>query len=388
MNEPSNGNGQNVRREEIVKQLESILCSQAFGSSKRCQEFLEYIVRETLEGRKGDINERSIASSVFGKSHRFDPTEDALVRVKAHEVRRRLNDFYREQPDAKVRIELPHGGYAPDFHSQEHAKPVEADVAEVEPKAPELGQIKKAGLTRRRLVWLLGGLIAASAAVPELLDVTESSTESDLDKLWDAVVRANQPLLISLPILTTREGTLSDRVGIGAAAAVASAAQFLDAHKIKFFLRFGAGLTFAQIREQPSLILGGFSSSWSMWATKDLPYRLVHGQSWSESYIEDARTKRRWNPVGMTPDGYAQQDYGIVCRFFDPVTEQVLFLAAGITTFGTEGAASVLFDRSAFAQVLHGAPSDWPNRNLEAVVTVSIMGTTPSTATVVAKHFW
>lgn len=135
------------------------------------------------------------------------------------------------------------------------------------------------------------------------------------------------------------------------------------------------------------MLLGGFSSSWSLWATKGLRYTLVRHKG-KLSHIEDNQTKQKWYPVNLKPNGYATQDYAIVARLFDAVSGQILFVAAGITTFGTESAASVLFDPHEFARFLRGAPNDWPSKNFEAVVNLSIFGTTPSEAKFVAKHFW
>jgi hypothetical protein len=135
-------------------------------------------------------------------------------------------------------------------------------------------------------------------------------------------------------------------------------------------------------------LLGGFTSAWSLWATQGLRYNLIAGKHWAESYIIDSQTGKKWQAENLQPDGYATADYAIVARLFDVVSGQLLFVAAGITTFGTEGAASVLFDSRAFSKLVQGAPGDWTSKNFEAIVKVSIFGTTPSIPEIVAKHFW
>lgn len=370
--------------QQILEHADTVIASPSFSSSKRCQDFLRYLVTEAVEGRREEINERNIAHEVFGKSQRFEPSEDSLVRVKAHEVRRRLAQHYRENPDSPLKIEIPHGGYAPNFITQavapQPAPPSEAPAPPADPKR----------LSRRKAFWLLGGTAAVSASVPAILYRSHKAPATDLERLWQPVMDAKTPLLISIPLLTSKtpRGTLADRVGIGVAAAVSQSADFLDAHKMPYHLRFGTGLTFAQLREQPSLLLGGFTSPWSLWATKGLRFNLVAGKEWPDSYIEDSQSGQRWQAVDLKPDGYAAVDYAIVARLFDAASSQVLFVAAGITTFGTEGAASVLFDASALARLLQGAPSNWTTRNIEAVVKVAILGTTPSEAEIIAKHFW
>lgn len=376
-----------VENQQITDHLASILSAPAFASSKRCQDFLSYIVTEAIEGRLEEINERNIAHMVFGKSQRFEPSEDSLVRVKAHEVRRRLAQYYQDNPGSSLKIELPHGGYAPHFVQQsEPQEPAPGEYNRPLPSPPP-----RPPITRRKAFWYIAGTVAAAAvAVPASLYVAGGHESTPLERLWKPVADANTPLLISIPVLTSKtpNGSIGDRVGIGVAAAISQAANFLNGHHLPYRLRFGSGLTFAQLREQPSLLLGGFTSSWSLWATKGLRFNMVAGKTWAESYIEDSKTGQRWQAENLRPDGYATADYGIVARVFDAVSGQILFVAAGITTFGTEGAASVLFDRHAFATIVKGAPGDWTARNFQAVVKVSIFGTTPSTPEIVATHFW
>ncbi len=375
--------------QHILDHLDSVLLAPAFASSKRCQDFLRYVVSEALEGRLDEINERNIAHIVFGKSQRFEPSEDSLVRVKAREVRRRLAQYYRDNPQSTVRIEIPPGGYAPNFVSQQISEQPDP-TAEMQPlPSPPPEQ----PLTRRRALFYLGGVAAAAAAaaaIPTIRYLSAARPRTPLDLLWKPVADAKTPLLISIPVLSskTAHGTISDRVGIGVAAAISQAADFLNAHGLPYHLRFGSALTFSQLREQPSLLLGGFTSTWSLWATKGLRYNLVPGKQWAQSYIEDSQTRQKWRAENLKPDGYATADYAIVSRLFDAISGQLLFVAAGITTFGTEGAASVLFDAQAFSKMVQGAPNDWPTINFEAIIKVSIFGTTPSTPEIVAKHFW
>lgn len=371
--------------DQIADHVGSVLCAPAFVSSKRCQQLLSYIVNETIEGRCEEITERSIAYAVFGKGQRFEPSEDSLVRVKAHEVRRRLAEFYRDNPDAEVRIELPLGGYVPMFRSMAPSEPThEVNDLPVAPLAP------KHLITRRRAFWWIGGAAVAAAAISAARYTFNQRTSTPLDRLWEPVADAKTPLIISIPILTTQtpNGPIGDRVGIGVAAAISAAADFLNAHGLPYRLRFGTALTFAQLKEQPSLLLGGFTSNWGMWATNGLRYMLVPGEKWADSYIVDSQSGKRWQAENLKPDGYATADYAIVARLFHPVSGQIMFVAAGITTFGTEGAASVLFHPRTFANVVKDAPTNWESKNFQAIVKVSILGTTPSMPEVVAEHFW
>jgi hypothetical protein len=234
---------------------------------------------------------------------------------------------------------------------------------------------------------MLGGSVAAlgAAFTYPLLYIHKAP----LDLLWRPVFATKTPLLIFIPVLTNKaDGTLTDRVGIGPAAALRRAADFLTSHDYPYHLRFGSDLTFSQLREQPSLILGGFSSIWTLRMTHDLRFNLVNSEDFRGRTVIDKQTNQVWKAVNPTANGYADQDYGILCRLFDAESGQIVLVAAGITTFGTEGAASVFFDPEVFSGLVKQAPSNWETKNFQAVVRVSIIGTTPSSPQLVATHFW
>jgi len=380
MNQTTSSASSNVSPDQALEHLDSVLKSPFFASSKRSREFLRYVVTETLEGRGDQIKERNIASAVFGKGIGFEPGEDSQVRVKAREVRKRLSEYYGAASDSGLRIELPLGGYVPLIHSVE--EPAALD-------APDKGEVKgtKTKFDRRKFAWIAGGsavVLAAASTYPLL-----RRQRAPLDLLWQPIFATKTPLIIFIPVLTDRTNReLTDRVGIGPAAALRRAADFLTRHNYPYHLRFGADLTFSQLREQPSLILGGFSSIWTLRMTRDLRFNLVDGEDVNQAKVIDKQSDRVWKSVNPTAGGYADADYGILCRLFDAESGQIVLIAAGLTTFGTEAAANVFFDPELFSSLVQHAPGGWETKNIEAVIRVSIIGTTPSSPQLVATHFW
>jgi hypothetical protein len=370
--------GQQLTPEETLKHLEAVLSSPAFAPSKRCQQFLRYVVVETVEGRSHLIKERNIAHEVFGKGVSFEPNEDALVRVKAREVRRRLVEYYQSAPDHAVHFELPLGSYAPRI--------VCSTDNEISPAVSEnSGPADVNTLSRRRIIWGIGGSLAAlglGSTIPIMRHY-----KAPLSMLWQPVFATKSPLLIFIPVLYDADGQLSVKIGIGPAAALRRAADFLDQHNYPYHLRFGPDLTFPQLIEHPSLLLGGFASVWAMRIARDLPFALTWDAA-KNKIIQDRRTGQNWRPVNATAKGYADEDFGVLCRIFDAESGQIVMIAAGITTFGTAGAAELLFDSTRFSELAKTAPAGWQSKNFEAVVRVSIIGTATSPPQIVASHFW
>src|SRR5580658_798539 len=124
-----------VSDEAVREELSRIFSCHEFRSSKRSQEFLRYIVEHTLSGHAEILKERTIGIEVFGRSTSYEPSDDATVRVKAGDVRKRLGLYYAEQgAQNPVRIELPAGTYVPEFRWSE-TKP---DTMSEAPMSPPL----------------------------------------------------------------------------------------------------------------------------------------------------------------------------------------------------------------------------------------------------------
>src|SRR4051794_36349881 len=115
--------GDGLEEAVVRRQLDRIFGSAEFASSKRCQEFLRYVVDKTLAGHADDLKERTIGIELLGRPTSYEPSTDATVRVKAGEVRKRLHIYYSGPGAAdELRIDLPPGGYVPDFCANSAAR--------------------------------------------------------------------------------------------------------------------------------------------------------------------------------------------------------------------------------------------------------------------------
>jgi eukaryotic-like serine/threonine-protein kinase len=97
--------------------LELVISSDAFAGSKQCQDLLRLLVQHALSGELEALSERMIGVEMFGRPADYDTSSDAVVLVRAAEVRKRLAQYYDELTlPPIVRIELPAGSYVPEFH--------------------------------------------------------------------------------------------------------------------------------------------------------------------------------------------------------------------------------------------------------------------------------
>lgn len=114
------GTAQNFPDTRIKDQLNRILASQTFISSRILSRFLNFIVDETLAGKEEEIKEYTIGRNVLSRNSDFNPQLDAVVRIHAGRLRRALKEYYYEigKSDSII-IEIPKGSYIPIFQSRE-----------------------------------------------------------------------------------------------------------------------------------------------------------------------------------------------------------------------------------------------------------------------------
>lgn len=98
----------------IREQLRRLTDSRHFKASRRLRELLGHLVERALADGRSRITQHQIAEDFFRLGERFDPEENAIVRVEMGKLRRALSLYYAEagQSDSIV-VEIPTGTYLP-----------------------------------------------------------------------------------------------------------------------------------------------------------------------------------------------------------------------------------------------------------------------------------
>ena len=107
---------------QILAEMEKIIASAAFSGSRRSQQFFRYVVENAVAGDFDKLKERVIGNVLFQRTHDYDTGSDAIVRVVAHETRKRLDQHWLHEPDTALQIRLPSGSYVPIWEIAEPAK--------------------------------------------------------------------------------------------------------------------------------------------------------------------------------------------------------------------------------------------------------------------------
>lgn len=99
------------RTDDERRELEAFAAT--LGSTSRPLRLFTYICEKCFQGETDKLHEYEIATEVFGRSKTtFNPGEDAIVRVEAHRLRKRLKEYYEgEGKDHAIHISIPPGSY-------------------------------------------------------------------------------------------------------------------------------------------------------------------------------------------------------------------------------------------------------------------------------------
>ena len=389
----------------LLAHLESVLESPAFAGSRRRQDFLRYVVQETLAGRGATIKETNIAVDVFGRSNDFDAQTASIVRVTAAEVRKRLAQAYDAGLGREVRIELPLGGYQPAFHFLPTREDGHAPAARPLPETPAPTGIVP---NRRRSRWRIAAIaVFATIAISAPLALRWAHPTSSIDLFWRPFLSPDRPVLITLAtssnllympnfekwtpfqpggMIPTAELHVltATYVGSGGALGAALFAEQLATRGQRFSLKFGSDMSFADLKQSPAILIG--TTRWTQELTRSLRFhiQIVGNQV---KMVDAQQADRDWViPLRQTPE--LSEGYSLVTRLLRSESGHAVLIVAGMDARNTQAAVEFLSRDSSFDLFAKSAPRGWETKNFQVVLRNTIHGNSAGSLAVMASHVW
>lgn len=423
----------------IQHALTDLLGSRPFRSTQQCSSLLRYIVEHTLSGEESLLRERVIGAEIFGRSPGYETNEDPVVRLRVAEVRKRLAQYYSAEPDmADVRIEVPSGSYRAVF--QLRAVEPGAHNATVEPvvydepvplvplslgplhheeeanegrrnhatMTPTRKHLFAALLSLAALVLLVSGVYVARQETPARrcfrrfwAPWTGSSTPVILAIGSNAVYRLRsdyvdhyaeqhglgaQGLEVYVPFGKDNPVTENDLIPAyntyliwGDVAAVSDISAHLAKQHQAFQDRFPNDISFAEVRNTPSILIGGFNNPMTISLNRQLKFIMLSG----DQIIDTGNPNQKW-----TLHDLDTADYAILTRLVRRDGDAPLLSAAGLGQYGTLATARLFCDPAELYRIARQLPDDWTSKNLQAVLRISIVNFKPTITDVVAYRTW
>ena len=405
----------------IREQLNRLLAHPLFANSKRYPALLAYAVEQTLLGHATELKERSIGVEVFGKAPTYDTNADPVVRITAGEVRKRLTQYYYDpEHRGELVMELPTGGYMPQFREPERA--TEPAVVGIEAEsAPALAAAVPAGPGR---LWRLRWALAAGMGLAVILAVgvgllagwrlhsdPPPPPPSNMQLFWAPVTDSINPTTFCLgepaknidvgsinsfdtPVAASKPEPLYFRLHYSGNLALAdvitltrTVAALASRHR-PFRVVPASDATFAQLREGPVVLIGAFDNIWTLRVTQKLRFGFDSKDGVAVLVDRNSPKKETWATAWDLPYEKLSRDYAIVARIHDRTTGQPVIIAAGISEEGTEAAGEILYKPEYLDSLIARASRDWANKNLEAVIETQVIEGHPGPPNILAVETW
>jgi hypothetical protein len=183
----------------LQEQAQKIERSGALGRSRSYSRLLSFLVDCSLHGRTP--KELEIAMEVFGKGSDFDPSQDSMVRVYAHNLRQKLDHYYATEGRAEPhQLALSRGEYRVALAPARAGAP--GDVTSSVPATVDAAPAPRPARSRRAaLAAAAVALTALGAAVgfgfgstrappPSLAQTVAESP------IWQSILGDNMPVLV------------------------------------------------------------------------------------------------------------------------------------------------------------------------------------------------
>jgi len=393
--------------------LKEIVEGEAFKGSRRCAQFLRYVVERSLADEPDALKERTIGIELFGRSPAYDTGEDAIVRVTASDVRRRLLQHYgRSGNDSEFRIALPAGGYLLEIQRvQAHTPaedPVEPDssktfipaeakpiIALPTPDEVHIDESKIVPMPTGQARWLKQLAIALAAMVTFILwsrhiPVLAGADQAHEHSPWSTIfhsphpaqVIASDPDIADIQTIADKEISLSayanenygcellaadlktacqselrgDKVAAVDAEAIARIAVLAERQQGAIVVRSARGIRLNDLRTDDNYVLLGSprSNPWVGLFTDQMEYQIVYDPIQRQEIVRNRRPNAgesdRYIPTAM---GFGTgQSFATISLVRNHDQNGRVFLLAGTTAESTQAASEFAMNVALFDSTL------------------------------------
>jgi len=412
----------------LEQHLNGVLEGEAFKGSHRSGKFLKYIVNRLIAKDFESLKERAIGIEVFGRPPGYNTSADAIVRVTASDVRKRLLQHYGHPGvAAEYRISLPTGSYIPTIARESRPLPEAKQLSNVSIRNQEHGweagsnaqssSKRRVEMFRFALVVLLisalnlAGFIVAWNRVrkPEHISVLPWSSIFGSSRMTQIIT--SDPNIAEIQSFTRGQISLSDYAnhnyisdpslltpeqlrfcqgilrgdkasGVDTPIAVA-VGQLAQATSSKIMVHGARNIQFSDMQTDANFILLGSprTNPWSNLYNDRLDFRFEYDPKTGKEVIRNVHPRPGELPkyVETAPGWATGQSYAIVA-FLKNLDQsgQVLFLA-GQTAEGTEAAGKLVNDLPRLDTVLKkcGVQSSGPE-HFEILLRLNTLAGSPN----------
>ena len=370
----------------VSQELDRILESPAFRMSLRSSAFLRHVVRNSHTPE--ELKERTLGVALFGRAPDYDTGADAIVRVKASEVRRRLAEYTAyADPTRPVRIELQPGSYTPRIIRREELVDSTSALKTSITPAIDVNGSKVAATSknpwRKYLLIVTAALLTCAASV---IVFWLHRLDSPGHRFLRPFLGADKPIIgISHPNAynLTRDGVQ----GKGDARNALHLSERLQRMGRTSRIGVVQDITTQDFMASPMILIGGPRFNyWTANLTQDLrfAFALVDG---TPQITDRLRPTRFWTDPS-TSDPQKQDGYVVLTRLLSTQRQKAVLSIAGLRAVDTRAGVELIPDADTLDRLLKDAPDNWESKNLQWVLQVSQKGNHPPEIKLRAATYW
>jgi hypothetical protein len=249
----------------------------------------------------------------------------------------------------------------------------------------------------RRLIWLVVMVVVVVVAFAGLRWRSRTlQPQTALDDFWGPVLHDQRTVLIctgSVVFAPDRvSGTLTAGkdieypfVSMEGASAISLTSSLLRSFGVQAQLKSAGATPLTELRERSFILLGAFNNQWSLRLLE--PLRFHFTPEAGESIVDQMQPQVHWSRDRSIPYSSAD-DYALVARYRDVTTDSWVVVLAGVGRNGTEAAAEFASSPHYMQLLRDQLGKDFANRNIEAVLKVSVIDGKTGAPSILAVHTW
>jgi hypothetical protein len=392
--------------------LKRVAASAQMKRATRLQELLLYVGQCSLKDGRDQVREHEIGARVFGRPDNYDTSFDNIVRTNVSDLRKRIETYFNaEGLHEPVIMEIPRGSYLPVFRRREAetasiTEPPAARAAEDAATPPLVARLPRG--------WALAATIAAAVVILALsagcfvLWSRLHSPERSLSPwrnspavaaFWDPILREKGDVLICaggnvlapnalLGVITAGKDIDYPYFSITTVSSVTMLSSLIERGGATPRFAFAATTPLPQFHEHPVILVNAYNNHWTLRLAEPLRFHFSpeSGEP-NHAILDRMRPEVAWKRDQSVPYSSAD-DYALVARFWDSTTDNWVLILAGLGRNGTEAATQVVTSPQYLELLRTQAGKDFSNRNIEAVLKLSVIEGKTGAPSIVAVHVW
>jgi hypothetical protein len=404
--------------------------SSTLARATQLRAILLFIVRRSILLPEEPISEFEIAYRVLGRRSNFNPLDDNIVRVQMGHLRRKLENYFSaEGKNEPIVISIALGSYKPAFQAREssdlEAQRISTKIdldhqnqatsegnTAIIPAPTALPNVSEIASPDTLRSWFIAHwlpillitcgvtLVCIAAGISGLNRALQKRNATDQEpatqQFWKPLQFVNTPILICVGTVDIPRKVVNKSihpskhyfapfVTLGTVRAVASLASLSTQLHIPYVVQSAPSVNLEALKTQPTIFIGGFTNPWTTRLMTNLRFRINLGPP--QEIYDTANPAVHWQIAQARPD-YGRNDYAIVARYHDPITNNIAVIIAGLEVNGTVGAAQFVTSSHQLDQLEHALPSGWEEKNIEIVLRVPVIDGDSGPDKILATQVW